>query len=135
MVAMRLPRLPWTRPAHLADRPLAPDPAQQSGIFLRPSPLWSRVLLWVLSGGASLTLVWSCLATYESTSVFSGQLQTVRGELQLKSSDDGYVSVANTGSHRFFRKSAVIFAFSSLEQRSQIDSLSRRLQFISEMER
>lgn len=135
MVAMRLPRLPWTRPAYLADRPLAPDPAQQSGIFLRPSPLWSRVLLWVLSGGASLTLVWSCLATYESTSVFSGQLQTVRGELQLKSSDDGFVSIANTGSHRFFRKSAVIFAFSSLEQRSQIDSLSRRIQLISELER
>lgn len=110
-------------------------PGSESSIFLRPSPLWSRALLWVLSGGATLTLVWSCFATYESTSVFPGELQTVRGEIQLKAAEDGLITLSRTGSHQFFRRGDVIVALSAAEQSAQIAALTSRLALLGALER
>lgn len=112
-----------------------PVSGSESRIFLRPSPLWSRALLWALSGGATCALVWSCFATYESTSVFPGELQTVRGEIQLKAAEDGLISVSHTGSNQFFRRGDVIVGLSDVEQGSQIAALSRRLALLRSLER
>lgn len=120
----RLPRLgpQWFR----AD--------QDTRLFLEPSPLWSRVLLWSLSTGAAITTVWACFATYESTSVFSGELQTVRGEYQIKSAEDGFISEVNASPHQFFRKGQTIFALSTTDQRAQIQSVDKRLAIIARMQ-
>jgi len=134
MVPLRLPRFSAIRSRLRGRAQASPTPGSHSSIFLRPSPLWSRALLWTLSAGSTLALVWSCFATYESTSVFPGLLQTVRGEIQLKPAEDGFVAVSRTGSHQFFRKGDVIFAFSADEQRSQIDALSRRIALITSLE-
>jgi multidrug resistance efflux pump len=107
---------------------------QETRLFLEPSPLWSRFLLWSLSGGAAITTVWACFATYESTSVFSGELQTVRGEYQIKSAEDGFISEVNASPHRFFRRGQTIFALSTLDQRAQIQSVDRRLAIIGRMQ-
>lgn len=107
---------------------------QETRIFLEPSPLWSRFLLWSLSAGATLTTVWACFATYETTSVFSGELQTVRGEYQIKSAEDGFISEVNSSPHQFFRKGQLIFALSTSDQRSQIESVDKRLVIIAKMQ-
>ena len=107
---------------------------QETRIFLEPSPLWSRFLLWFLSAGAAITTVWACFATYETTSVFSGELKTVRGEYQIKSAEDGFISEVNSSPHQLFRKGQTIFALSTSDQRSQIDSVDQRLKIIAQMQ-
>jgi len=107
---------------------------QDTRLFLEPSPLWSRFLLWSLSMGAAITTVWACFATYESTSVFSGELQTVRGEYQIKSAEDGFISEVNASPHQFFRKGQTIFALSTIDQRAQIQSVDKRLAIIARMQ-
>lgn len=130
-----LPRFTALRGRLRRPAPAEPIPGSESSIFLRPSPLWSRILLWVLSGGATITLVWSCFATYESTSVFPGELQTVRGEMELKAAEDGLISLSRSGSHQLFRKGDVIVALSTAEQSSQIAALLRRLALLRSLER
>ena len=107
---------------------------QDTRLFLEPSPLWSRFLLWSLSAGAAITTVWACFATYESTSVFFGELKTVRGEYQIKSAEDGFISEVNASPHQFFRKGQTIFALSTVDQRAQIQSVDKRLAIIGRMQ-
>ena len=107
---------------------------QEMRVFLEPSPLWSRFLLWLLSSAAAITTVWACFATYESTSVFSGELQTVGSEYQIKSAEDGFIAKVIGSPHQFFRKGQTIFALSAIDLRSQIDSIDQRLELIAKMQ-
>jgi multidrug efflux pump subunit AcrA (membrane-fusion protein) len=102
-------------------------PEFREALFLTPSPRWSRLLLWTLSGGTLGLLIWACVARMDETIVLPGQLERVRSELLIRSPDDGFLQSDLVSTHQQVAKNDVLFILSSADLDLKVRALQQRL--------
>lgn len=102
-------------------------PELREALFLTPSPRWSRLLLWTLSGGTLGLLIWACVARMDETIVLPGQLERVRSELSIRSPDDGFLESDLVSTHQQVAKNDVLFVLSSADLDLKVRALEQRL--------